>query len=113
MCFFFFFFQAEDGIRDVAVTGVQTCALPISYWYGRTVPQPSMATAEAMMSRRARTVRSTFLRFRIFRFRNRNMRRSEERRVGKECRSRWSPYHEKKNSKARGKNVALTKQRVT
>src|SRR2546422_6991959 len=32
--FFFFFFQAEDGIRDVAVTGVQTCALPI---YSATV----------------------------------------------------------------------------
>src|SRR2546422_11109264 len=30
LCVFFFFFQAEDGIRDVAVTGVQTCALPIS-----------------------------------------------------------------------------------
>ena len=29
VCVFFFFFQAEDGIRDVAVTGVQTCALPI------------------------------------------------------------------------------------
>src|SRR2546429_5297108 len=29
----FFFFQAEDGIRDVAVTGVQTCALPISRKY--------------------------------------------------------------------------------
>src|SRR2546429_5362571 len=29
MIIFFFFFQAEDGIRDVAVTGVQTCALPI------------------------------------------------------------------------------------
>src|SRR6266852_9552294 len=29
-CFFFFFFQAEDGIRDATVTGVQTCALPIS-----------------------------------------------------------------------------------
>src|SRR5256885_3810947 len=29
-CFFFFFFQAEDGIRDYKVTGVQTCALPIS-----------------------------------------------------------------------------------
>src|SRR2546421_2624507 len=28
--FFFFFFQAEDGIRDLIVTGVQTCALPIS-----------------------------------------------------------------------------------
>ena len=30
MSFFFFFFQAEDGIRDDLVTGVQTCALPIS-----------------------------------------------------------------------------------
>src|SRR5205085_3866294 len=31
VCFlFFFFFQAEDGIRDLTVTGVQTCALPIS-----------------------------------------------------------------------------------
>src|SRR5256886_4324196 len=30
MCLFFFFFQAEDGIRDLTVTGVQTCALPIS-----------------------------------------------------------------------------------
>src|SRR2546427_8774926 len=30
MLFFFFFFQAEDGIRDLTVTGVQTCALPIS-----------------------------------------------------------------------------------
>src|SRR2546426_4656234 len=29
-CFIFFFFQAEDGIRDYKVTGVQTCALPIS-----------------------------------------------------------------------------------
>src|SRR6266481_7160025 len=29
MCFFFFFFQAEDGIRDGTVTGVKTCALPI------------------------------------------------------------------------------------
>src|SRR2546422_8375118 len=34
----FFFFQAEDGIRDVAVTGVQTCALPISLAHG---PNPS------------------------------------------------------------------------
>src|SRR2546422_1742616 len=35
----FFFFQAEDGIRDVAVTGVQTCALPISL----SVPGPTRA----------------------------------------------------------------------
>src|SRR5690348_3966384 len=40
VCLFFFFFQAEDGIRDGRVTGVQTCALPISaatfwliWWY--------------------------------------------------------------------------------
>src|SRR5438034_7274485 len=39
MClyFFFFFFQAEDGIRDHCVTGVQTCALPISF---QEVPSP-------------------------------------------------------------------------
>src|SRR2546425_3952921 len=35
--FFFFFFQAEDGIRDKLVTGVQTCALPISI----VVPDPN------------------------------------------------------------------------
>src|SRR5688572_2725373 len=34
--FFFFFFQAEDGIRDLTVTGVQTCALPI-FWHGTNV----------------------------------------------------------------------------
>ena len=32
LCVCFFFFQAEDGIRDIGVTGVQTCALPISLW---------------------------------------------------------------------------------
>src|SRR5262249_59762941 len=37
---FFFFFQAEDGIRDWSVTGVQTCALPISDAAGRVV-QPN------------------------------------------------------------------------
>src|SRR5216684_8625287 len=39
---FFFFFQAEDGIRDVAVTGVQTCALPI-YCAGRLVVDVEVA----------------------------------------------------------------------
>src|SRR5688572_9065404 len=33
---FFFFFQAEDGIRDLTVTGVQTCALPIAIWLDST-----------------------------------------------------------------------------
>src|SRR6266567_7166890 len=38
---FFFFFQAEDGIRDLTVTGVQTCALPIWPWRrGDTVGKP-------------------------------------------------------------------------
>src|SRR2546429_1628763 len=35
------FFQAEDGIRDVAVTGVQTCALPISGWGRRAPAKPA------------------------------------------------------------------------
>src|SRR5207237_7199297 len=37
LCIFFFFFQAEDGIRDSSVTGVQTCALPIYVAFGQTV----------------------------------------------------------------------------
>src|SRR2546430_11163247 len=39
---FFFFFQAEDGIRDLTVTGVQTCALPIlpsGSWHQRFLPR--------------------------------------------------------------------------
>src|SRR5690554_7339007 len=95
--FFFFFFQAEDGIRDADVTGVQTCALPIwsaaqftatngfrerrlCLWMNCAIisfPVPlsplSITEASVGATRRAR--------------------RSEERRVGKECRSRWSPYH--------------------
>ena len=37
---FFFFFQAEDGIRDIGVTGVQTCALPISQDPATIIPFP-------------------------------------------------------------------------
>src|SRR3712207_4882087 len=45
--FFFFFFQAEDGIRDIGVTGVQTCALPISgvpwlFWSGMIIAAPAV-----------------------------------------------------------------------
>src|SRR6266513_3478256 len=39
--FFFFFFQAEDGIRDRNVTGVQTCALPISCSGARNSTKPA------------------------------------------------------------------------
>src|SRR5712664_4437796 len=81
--FFFFFFQAEDGIRDLIVTGVQTCALPI---YQPKSFQGGVArnSAGARCPCGASLPRSTC------------GRRSEERRVGKECRSRWSPYHSKK-----------------
>src|SRR5690349_22004073 len=52
-CFFFFFFQAEDGIRDLYVTGVQTCALPIllaakEVWM-RTDPASPFTGALAVM----------------------------------------------------------------
>src|SRR6266436_7814290 len=75
---FFFFFQAEDGIRDVAVTGVQTCALPISASRHRAAGSRRRgSTCCASASPRASTSRT------------------EERRVGKECRSRWPPCHSK------------------
>src|SRR6266436_8952658 len=45
LIYFFFFFQAEDGIRDVAVTGVQTCALPIYLPRALWQIAPARATA--------------------------------------------------------------------
>src|SRR5437588_4853846 len=76
--FFFFFFQAEDGIRDHCVTGVQTCALPISCGCWGSWPNATYRRRSQTISRMSRSG---------------CRRRSEERRVGKECRSRWSPYH--------------------
>src|SRR5438552_10572784 len=65
-----FFFQAEDGIRDDLVTGVQTCALPILFAFMTFFLMPAFAEAgpEGAKVQGAR---------------------SEERRVGKECWSRW------------------------
>src|SRR5687767_15624652 len=94
--FFFFFFQAEDGIRDKLVTGVQTCALPICSRAGSTycvsrLRQRAGASAYVLPQRLYESFTSTdfskFLGWSPF------FLRSEERRVGKECRSRWSPYH--------------------
>src|SRR5688572_31445385 len=45
--FFFFFFQAEDGIRDLTVTGVQTCALPISRTQQQVAPHLGRVNAWA------------------------------------------------------------------
>src|SRR5256886_8965427 len=96
----FFFFQAEDGIRYLTVTGVQTCALPISFQSasrGETSPKWAR-TAAGMGSGRSGVRLSSAVR--MARRNQRGVRRpwpadsrSEERRVGKECRSRWSPYH--------------------
>src|SRR3712207_6939749 len=87
------FFQAEDGIRDIGVTGVQTCALPISpkgqrpialghhrykWLYVTAFVQP--ISGETFWSISNGVSKPFFA-------------RSEERRVGKECRFRWSPYH--------------------
>src|SRR5436305_10877259 len=87
----FFFFQAEDGIRDADVTGVQTCALPICKRPARGRPTQQFAGATGNSRRAGSDLRGSSLRRG-----SDNPARSEERRVGKECRSRWSPYHEKK-----------------
>src|SRR5438105_9322333 len=89
--FFFFFFQAEDGIRDPLVTGVQTCALPI--WNSK----PCLSVSARLFFSSAwelRSARSTPRRASSsFRVESSSVFvRSEERRVGKECRSRWSAY---------------------
>src|SRR5256885_12100164 len=79
----YFFFQAEDGIRDYKVTGVQTCALPISEAEWRTPFERDAPASEIIDYEWAQFRESLgYLKG-----------RSEERRVGKECRSRWSPYH--------------------
>src|SRR5438132_14058852 len=90
--FFFFFFQAEDGIRDHCVTGVQTCALPIS----SGAIAESRGGAGEVGRRRRDGRRSAFAASPPGPTRSPSKARSEERRVGKECRSRWSTDHEKK-----------------
>src|SRR5258707_6900549 len=57
----FFFFQAEDGIRDIGVTGVQTCALPISYVVDRVVERETLTAVRGRLvdtrtERKQRTV---------------------------------------------------------
>src|SRR5204862_7661018 len=105
---FFFFFQAEDGIRDLYVTGVQTCALPIldcrvlqtnlpTYLLQSTLYKcithkstPSLNTPFSSVPRLGLSVKCTPSVFIPC--------RSEERRVGKECRSRWAAYNLKKKN---------------
>src|SRR5206468_6732593 len=73
-CCFIFFFQAEDGIRDLIVTGVQTCALPICVpWPISMLALKTSTPPSGRPATRSRDLSAT---------------RSEERRVGKECRCR-------------------------
>src|SRR2546425_10435172 len=108
----FFFFQAEDGIRDKLVTGVQTCALPIFTPGGFDLKTSQAMTPSIDEPRPCRGTNSGEILARRDDSRPhcawragcaagsmtidlgaRRFSRSEERRVGKECRSRWSPYH--------------------
>src|SRR5205823_11440090 len=96
--FFFccFFFQAEDGIRDKLVTGVQTCALPISDvlekpegLYGEFEARFPYPETDDQLNAIEDVLQDLT--------KGQPMdRRSEERRVGKEGRSGWSQYHYKK-----------------
>src|SRR2546430_8991300 len=97
---YFVFFQAEDGIRDLTVTGVQTCALPISQQHAgvleRITPLEMFVVlvaehAEPEGGREQQCGEGEVPQQPHHKGDWRQ--RSEERRVGKECRSRWSPYH--------------------
>src|SRR5256886_8849961 len=95
-----FFFQAEDGIRDLTVTGVQTCALPIFLFHddprrdlaNRPLVGEPGAVQEAVLIVGKIVTGVGFVVYQIHPAVH-DTDRSEERRVGKECRSRWSPYH--------------------
>src|SRR5690606_40718817 len=94
---FFFFFQAEDGIRDFHVTGVQTCALPIftRWWRARSSEWtlirslPSDFRIPARISWLHQWLVGVGTTVAVERPDAAHLLRSEERRVGKESRSRW------------------------
>src|SRR2546430_17483146 len=102
-----FFFQAEDGIRDLTVTGVQTCALPICQGNDRSSAHSNRRGTWGLSggsTRRApgRTLGQQALdQARVVAGLDE---RSGERRVGEEGRSWWAPDHLKKKKR----EIALT-----
>src|SRR5205085_6510493 len=92
--FAFFFFQAEDGIRDLTVTGVQTCALPISV--SPLTPLQGQSSMRYCSSSRILFRACSRLTSEISTLPSVGpswRRRSEERRVGKECRAGGARWH--------------------
>src|SRR3712207_7612174 len=92
-----YIYQAEHGIRDIGVTGVQACALPIltaypalTSWllHGRRAALAYNVRGYEPWSRGLRAPAGRPGRYARF-----GLARSEERRVGQECRYRWAPYH--------------------
>src|SRR3712207_6181287 len=96
-CGLVFFLQAEDGIRDIGVTGVQTCALPI--FAGLAVGASTRPAEEARLASYALHAQTGHTAGNGSLMRTAPVAlaflddRSEERRVGKAGRSRWSPDH--------------------
>src|SRR5256885_5937389 len=96
-----FFFQAEDGIRDYKVTGVQTCALPICFGRASDMPRyldlkrsdRAHGGPRRQLTCRTRRAIQQHRAFALDELAACGMDRSEERRVGKEWRSRWAPDH--------------------
>src|SRR5687767_15270045 len=107
-----FFFQAEDGIRDKLVTGVQTCALPISQHTADLRRELRGADDKAAIGRPPDMVDGNLVQCSMkqcaitlapsVRAPAEPAIRSEERRVGKECRSRWWLHHVKETIAERG-----------
>src|SRR5437870_13728762 len=89
-----FFFQAEDGIRDGHVTGVQTCALPISYFDGMPAAPPPIKDIRAgrVLCLLGDSITTDHISPAGSIRKTSPAGRSEERRVGKECRARWATY---------------------
>src|SRR5690606_40086725 len=107
---FLFFFQAEDGIRDFHVTGVQTCALPISRSSSGAGSGGRVESALPFGRDEDEGARPGHVPDPHSRLGEPPADRSEERRVGKEWRwRRWREHH--KNNKEREKTTRVDHER--
>src|SRR5699024_11946791 len=105
---FCFFFQAEDGIRDRNVTGVQTCALPISFSTLNYAHRPGMAAwlndySKTFAAQHDDAIHSAtfFPEPGVEDMVEQVLERSEERRVGKDCGCRRRRRQEQKKGRRR------------